>query len=249
MAEVNQTSGEALGKESHGRHELGTLVVNIELTLASIIQGVALYFLTDNAREALGHLLFERWIYVVNGLLVIFLFWCRAVEHTLTLLRWPLHFSHNFLYIACALVEAVTFTELGDPLRWFAFHSLFAFLVWITFVADLQLIERRAREANGQAAKKLYRLIRQDQYLNIFGLVPALFLFSLAATFFIARQPEFTLEEKGHLWFGFAQFASLIAYLIYSLRLSTRFAPLIDQALAERLNAHGSERVDSRPVA
>jgi hypothetical protein len=238
MTEVNHTSGEALGNESTSRHELGTLVINIELTLASIIQGVALYFLTDNAREALGQLIFERWIYVGNGLLVIFLFWCRAVEHTLTLLRWPLHFGHNFLYITCALVEAVTFTELGDPLRWFAFHSLFAFLVWILFVVDLQLIERRASEAVGQASKRLYHLIRQDQFLNIFGLVPALFLFSLAATFLIARQPKFALQEKGHLWLAFAQFGSLIAYLIYSLRLSSRIAPLIDQNLAERLDAH-----------
>ena len=34
------------------RRDLDSNVVNIELTLASIIQGVALYFLTENARTA-----------------------------------------------------------------------------------------------------------------------------------------------------------------------------------------------------
>src|SRR2546421_12315689 len=36
------------------RRDLDTNVVNIELTLASIIQGVALYFLTESARTALS---------------------------------------------------------------------------------------------------------------------------------------------------------------------------------------------------
>lgn len=36
------------------RSELNAMVVNIELTLSSIIQGVALYFLTENARAVLA---------------------------------------------------------------------------------------------------------------------------------------------------------------------------------------------------
>jgi hypothetical protein len=36
--------------QSEGRRELDSVVINVELTLASIIQGVALFFLTDNAR-------------------------------------------------------------------------------------------------------------------------------------------------------------------------------------------------------
>ena len=35
------------------RKELDSMVVEIELTLCSIIQGVALYFLVDNARQVL----------------------------------------------------------------------------------------------------------------------------------------------------------------------------------------------------
>src|SRR2546428_7811705 len=101
------------------RNELDGVVVNIELTLGSIIQGVALYFLTDNSRAVLSE---GRWSvlpYVGVGLLIILLFWSRSLIHTLTLIRWPLEFVHNFFYIACTLVEALAFTRMADPFAWF----------------------------------------------------------------------------------------------------------------------------------
>src|SRR5439155_1664440 len=85
-----------------GRRELDSVVINIELTLVSIIQGVALFFLTDNARGLLVTKHMSASLYVAAGLCVIFIFWSRSVIHTLTLIRWPLEFGHNFFYIACA---------------------------------------------------------------------------------------------------------------------------------------------------
>src|ERR1700675_394284 len=105
------------------RRQLDGLVVNIELTLVSIIQGVALSFLAESSRAPLGDLRFDQWPYVANGLLVILLFWSRSMTHTLTLIRWPLEFRHNFLYITCTLIEATLFTDLTDPLRWYAFRD------------------------------------------------------------------------------------------------------------------------------
>ena len=81
------------GSRRATRHELDSLVVNIELTLSSIIQGVALSVLTESARGPLGDLRFDQWPYVLNGLLIILLFWSRSVAHTLTLIRWPLEFG------------------------------------------------------------------------------------------------------------------------------------------------------------
>jgi hypothetical protein len=43
------------------------------------------------------------------AVLVIFVFWSRAVLHIITVIRWPLEFGRNLLYIACALVEAILF--------------------------------------------------------------------------------------------------------------------------------------------
>jgi hypothetical protein len=101
------------------RRQLDSVVVNIELTLVSIIQGVALFFLTDNARAILSLRHWDAFLYVAAGLCVIFIFWSRSVIHTLTLIKWPLEFGHNFFYIGCALGEAILFSRLNRPLAWF----------------------------------------------------------------------------------------------------------------------------------
>ena len=105
-------------KFSAARSDLDAMVVEIELTLVSIIQGVALFFLIDNARVVLSTHDIAFWLYIPAGLLVIFVFWSRSILHTLTLVRWPLEFGHNFLYVACALIEALLFTELSEPRIW-----------------------------------------------------------------------------------------------------------------------------------
>src|SRR6266702_2318274 len=94
-------------KFSAARSDLDAMVVEIELTLVSIIQGVALTVLIENAYRAIAEPQLFFWPYVIAGLLVIFVFWSRAVLHIITVIRWPLEFGHNFLYIACALVEEI----------------------------------------------------------------------------------------------------------------------------------------------
>jgi hypothetical protein len=110
--------------------KLDGMVVDIELTMISIIQGIALSFLIDNAGPVLLSSQFTRWPYVATGLLIILLFWSRSLVHTLTLIRWPLEFGHNFMYIACTLVEAIIFTQLTSVPQWYALSALFAFMIW-----------------------------------------------------------------------------------------------------------------------
>ncbi len=132
-----------MNPSSEGRRELDSVVVNIELTLVSIIQGVALFFLTDNARALMSMRHWDALLYVAAGLCVIFVFWSRSVIHTLTLIRWPLEFGHNFFYIACALGEAILFTRLNDPLAWFQLSAAYAGIVWLLFIYDMRLIHAR----------------------------------------------------------------------------------------------------------
>jgi len=105
---------------SESRSELDAMIADIELTLVSIIQGVALTVLIETSREVIANLDWIMWPYVLSGLIIILVFWSRVVLHILTVIRWPLEFGHNFLYIACALVEAFSFAQLGNPARWFA---------------------------------------------------------------------------------------------------------------------------------
>jgi hypothetical protein len=215
------------------RRQLDGLVVNIELTLVSIIQGVALSFLTESSRVPLGDFRFDQWPYVANALLVILLFWSRSMTHTLTLIRWPLEFRHNFLYIACTLVEATTFTDLTDPMRWYAFSAAFAGAVWFLFLADLRLIRQRQAEAVGPAEEELYDTVLRDQHLNIRLLVPGMALYNLSAVFSIYFWPDFLLQHNAHIVFALIQTVTLLGYLVYVVRFYGKIAPIVLQANQE----------------
>src|SRR5947199_4478978 len=133
------------------RRELDSVVINIELTLVSIIQGVALFFLTDNARALLSMQHADAFAYIAAGLCVIFIFWSRSVIHTLTLIRWPLEFGHNFFYIACALGEAVLFSRLDRPLAWFQLSTAYAAVIWLLFIYYMRLLHSRSVESSNVA--------------------------------------------------------------------------------------------------
>ena len=212
---------------SEGRRELDSVVINIELTLVSIIQGVALFFLTDNARGLLSKEYASAFLYVAAGLCVIFVFWSRSVIHTLTLIRWPLEFGHNFFYIACALGEAILFSHLGNPLAWFQLSAVFAGIVWLLFIYDMRLIHARIVESRDDSERALYIRARSDQLLNIRLLVPGLIALSLVSAFAIWSRPDLFIAGAGHIWLISAQLFSFIGYLFYTTRYFGAIAPLV----------------------
>jgi hypothetical protein len=96
--------------------------------------------------------------------------------HTLTLIKWPLQFGHNFFYIACVLGEAILFSRLDRPLAWFQLSAGYAAVVWLLFVYDMRLIRARFAESSNDAERALFIRAKADQSLNIRVLVPLLFL-------------------------------------------------------------------------
>ena len=218
---------------SAGRSELDSIIVEIELTLVSIIQGVALTVLIENAHVVVAELQFFFWPYVIAGLLVIFIFWSRAVLHIITVIRWPLEFGHNFLYIACALVEAVLFAQQGKPGAWFGFGAAFIAIGWTLFVYDLRLIHARMRDSAGLVSNQLSARVLRDQWLNIALLLPAIFALNLACAFAIRAWPDFFLARNGHIWLIAVQIVGFVGYLVYVVRFYVDLAPLIAQARSE----------------
>jgi len=212
---------------NRSRRELDANVVNIELTLTSIIQGVALAVLTENARSALSLNNWPALLYMAAGLCVIFIFWSRSIIHTLTLIKWPLEFGHNFFYIVCVFGEAIVFTRLKHPLAWFRLSTAYAAFVWLLFVYDLRLIRARLQEATTEAERSLYQRTWEDQLLNIRSLMPCLFFFNLACTLAISHWPGYFLERAGHVWLIAAQLLSFLIYLVYVTRFYQGIAPMI----------------------
>lgn len=220
-------------KASSGRTELDSMIVEIELTLVSIIQGVALTVLIESSRDVITGLKFIYWPYVLAGLLVIFIFWSRAVLHIITLIRWPLEFGHNFLYIGCALVEAVSFAQLLNAGNWFAFGAAFIASGWILFLYDLRLIHARQRDSGGQAGNRLYERVRRDQWLNLALLLPGVFILNVVCAICIRTWPAVFLNNNAHLWLIAIQVAGFAGYLTYVVRFYLNLAPLIADAHRE----------------
>ena len=215
------------------RKELDSMVVEIELTLCSIIQGVALYFLVENARAVLSMGQASAWPYVATGLVIILLFWSRSLIHTLTLIRWPLEFVHNFFYITCTLVEALAFTHLNDPFTWFVLTAVYAVVVWSLFVYDMRIVALRGRDSVGPVGSRLYTMVGADQRLNIRLLIPLIFLSNVASAIAIYLRPDFFLARQGHYILIAIQGVGLVIYLAYVIRTYIQFAPLIAQTREE----------------
>jgi hypothetical protein len=173
------------------------------------------------------------WPYVGAAFLTILLFWSRALIHTLTLIRWPLEFVHNFFYFICALVEVLAFRHLNDPFMWFVLNAVFAALVWGLFVHDLRIIRQRARDSVGPSSSRLYAIVEADQRLNIRVIMPFLFAFTLGAACAIKMVPGFFLARNGHLLLIGFQAMGLLMYLAGVIRAFTRITPLISATRAE----------------
>ena len=222
-----------MSSSSGSRPELDAMTADIELTLVSIIQGVALTVLIETSREVIAQLDWMMWPYVFSGLIIILVFWSRVVLHILTVIRWPLEFGHNFLYIACALVEAFSFAQLGNPARWFAFVAAFLAVGWLLFAYDLRIIHMRVRDRTGDVSDRLYTLLRRDQWLNLGVLLPGFFLVNAAFAAAIHLWPEFFLARQAHIWLIGLQLIAFGGYLSYVVIFYGKIAPLIAQARSE----------------
>ena len=201
---------------SESRSELDAMIADIELTLVSIIQGVALTVLIEASREPIAKLDWKMSPYVALGFdyypgLLVACCAAHSYGHTLA----SSEFGHNFLYVACALVEAFSFAQLGNPARWFSFVAAFLGVGWLLFAYDLRMIRMRVRDRTGEASNRLYALVTRDQWFNIGLLLPAFFLVNVACAVAIHLQPEFFLAQDGHIWLIALQLIAFAGYLSY----------------------------------
>ena len=234
-----------MSSSSENRPELDAMTADVELTLVSIIQGVALTVLIETSREVIAQLDWIMWPYVFSGLIVILVFWSRVVLHILTVIRWPLEFGHNFLYIACALVEAFSFAQLGNPARWFAFVAAFLGIGWLLFAYDLRIIHMRMRDRTGDVSNRLYTLLVRDQWLNLQLLLPGFFLVNVGFAVAIHLWPDFFLTRQGHIWLIALQLIAFSGYLSYVVIFYSKIAPLIAQARSEWRAKSGAPNISA----
>jgi hypothetical protein len=179
--------------------QLDATVVGIELTLISIIQGLALGILVAASVQPLLQLQWETWPYVLTGLLVILIFWSRSLIHTLSFIGWPLEFGHTFGYFGATLLEAAALSQVGDPQAWFALNALYAAAVWGLYAWDLRVVRRQAQDFTTPGECALLADIVRDQRLNIFALMPAAVAFQGLSWWLVRADPQTMLQGRWHL--------------------------------------------------
>jgi hypothetical protein len=220
-------------EESFTIKELDSLVMTIELTLVSIVQGVALAILAESSVAIVTGMQVAYFPYVATGLIVILLFWSRALLHTLTVIRWPLEFGHNFLYVAGTLIEAILFTQVDSPLHWFALTVTYSLLIWLLFAVDLRMIDRRFAEHDLPGIRSLLQSVRREQLLNIRFVMPITVLVSALCAAVIWRFPDLFIAGQAHIVLGCMQLVVGIGYLVYSIAFYKRVRSLIVAAQYE----------------
>src|SRR5512135_3097628 len=99
----------------HAERNLGALVITIEFTLISVMVGVILFPLMDNAAVVLRDRQFEYIPYIVGGLLLTLLLWTEVISHSLSFVGWPIDIGHNLLYIVFGLALGIQMHFLADP--------------------------------------------------------------------------------------------------------------------------------------
>ena len=179
--------------------QLDTTVVGIELTLISIIQGLALGVLAASAVKPIVQLQWDAWPYVLTGLLVILIFWSRSLIHTLSFIGWPLEFGHTFGYFGATLIEAAALTQVADPQAWFALNACYALAVWGLYAWDLRVVRRQPRTFDTDAERALHEDVIADQRRNIVFLMPMAVAFQGLSWWLVHRWPDAMLHGRWHL--------------------------------------------------
>lgn len=179
--------------------QLDQTVVGIELTLISIIQGLALGVLAAGSVQPIVQLQWAAWPYVLTGLLVILIFWSRSLIHTLSFIGWPLEFGHTFGYFGATLIEAAALSQVGDPRAWFALNAAYAAAVWGLYAWDLRVVNAHAHDFSTPDERALLDDIVRDQRLNIRLMMPLAVAFQGLSWWLVHRYPAAMLDGHGHL--------------------------------------------------
>ena len=223
------------GLRRAAKTQLDATVINIELTLISIIQGLALGVLATSAVQPLVQLQWETWPYVFTGLATILVFWSRSLVHTLSFIGWPLEFGHTFLYFAATLIEAAALSQVAEPRHWFALNTMYAACVWGLYAWDLRLVRAHAADFQTAGERALLADIVDDQRRNIRWLMPAAIAFQGLSWWLLQTRPALMFDRHWHLLLIALSLAFTLNYLQGGVRLlRRRQAWILERATQER---------------
>ncbi len=223
---------DSLREREHAERNLGAIVIAIEFTLISVMVGVILFPLMDNATILLRDLRYEFWLYILCGLGFILFLWGEVIAHSLSFIGWPIDLGHNLLYIVFALGLGVQMHFLADPRGWYATSLLDASLAAAVILYDRHVIEQRLSRARG-AAHDLFTtaLARQSRLIRASSVNIANAILQMA---FVLALPAYFIDRPGHLLLVTVQIISLGVMTYLTIRNFRAWSePIVRKAMEE----------------
>lgn len=194
--------------------ELDQITLNIEFLVINIVQGFAIVALAESAVPIFTNLQYIYFPYIVSGFLITCIFWSESLMHAVSFIRWPIDFIHSFLYFLAGILEVMIFMQLGNPLRWFLFSTIFFIVAFLIYLYDFRLIKLYHLKINHQ----LLTLIMKRQRFELLSFILPGLAFNSMGLLVIYFFPTLFIKNNYHVFLIFLQLFAGFYMLFNSLK-------------------------------
>ena len=212
--------------------ELESLATGVELTLASVLQGIALAILVPKIVELISNGELAKLPYIPASLLLIFMVWVMFIGQAISFITWPFDPLHNMLYFLIVSGEAVLLFFLDKPGPWFLALVGLGLLLGFSCWYNQSLLRRNASRYVSADARKLYAHIMDEQRVGL-QFMGGYCLVGLAGFAALQLRPDLGMaQELGWVVTGLGAMVLPLFHVIWQARLMAQRARLIERAKA-----------------
>jgi hypothetical protein len=212
--------------------ELESLATSVELTLASVLQGIALAILVPKIVELITNGELAKLPYIPASLLLIFMVWVMFIGQAISFITWPFDPLHNLLYFLIVSSEAVLLFFLDKPGPWFLALVGLGLLLGFSCWYNQGLLRRNASRYVSADARKLYAHIMDEQRVGL-QFMAGYCLVGLAGFAALQLRPDLGMaQELGWVITGLGAMVLPLINVIWQARMMAQRARLIERAKA-----------------
>jgi hypothetical protein len=213
--------------------DLEGLATGIELTLASVLQGIALAILIPKIVDLIVGGEVAKLPYIPASLLLIFVVWVGFISHALSFITWPFDLLHNLLYFVVVASETVLLAFLDQPMPWFLALAGFGVVMGLNNWYNLRLLRRYQPRYTTQAARELYAHMAHDQQISL-RFMAGYVILGLLGFGALRLRPEFGLpQELGWVVSGAIAVVLPACHVGWQFRLVAERSKLIERSRRE----------------
>ena len=212
--------------------ELESLATGVELTLASVMQGIALAILVPKIVELITSGEVSKLPYIPASLLLMFMVWVMFISHAISFITWPFDPLHNMLYFLITSSEAVLLFFLDQPVPWFLSLVGLGLLLGLSCWYNQGLLRRNASHYTTAAAQALYAHSMDEQRVGL-QFTAGYCLVGLLGFGALQLRPDLGLaQELGWVVTGLGAMVLPLIHVLWQARMMAQRARLIEHVKA-----------------